>query len=207
MNFWNSGVLQHFFTGKNKRYTQSIQISKDDKMYKDVIETAAESKEEDVVNDMLEFFVDAGDKECFCAGLFTCFELISPDKALELAWRHNLMDMAMPFMIQYLRLAHLKTKELETKIENLNKKATGAEEEATAGGAPGYALDGMGQTLMLSNVAYYDQGQYHQQQYQQQYQQQQQYQGQFQQQQQQQPYPQQQQYYGAPGMMNGGMYQ
>jgi len=154
---------------KNKRYAQSIQISKSDRMFKDVIQTASDSKDEEIVSDMLEFFVSAGDKECFCAGLYTCFELVSPDRALELAWRHNLMDMAMPFMIQYLRISHTKIKDLETKVDTLSKKGSdAAADEVGDGGAPGFMLNPLGQPLMLSNTAYYDPMQQQQQYYQQQ---------------------------------------
>lgn len=29
-----------------------------------------------------------------------CYDLLRPDVILELAWRHNIMDFAMPFLIQ-----------------------------------------------------------------------------------------------------------
>ena len=32
--------------------------------------------------------------------LFTCYELIRPDVALELAWRNNYYDFFMPYIIQ-----------------------------------------------------------------------------------------------------------
>ena len=41
--------------------------------------------------------------------LYMCYDLLEPDVVLELAWRNNLMDFAMPFMIQYM-------KELNTKV-------------------------------------------------------------------------------------------
>lgn len=31
---------------------------------------------------------------------FQCYELLRPDVILELAWRHNIMDFAMPYLIQ-----------------------------------------------------------------------------------------------------------
>lgn len=40
------------------------------------------------------------DRECFAAVLFTCYELIRPDVALELAWRNNYYDFFMPYIIQ-----------------------------------------------------------------------------------------------------------
>jgi clathrin heavy chain len=32
--------------------------------------------------------------------LFQCYDLLRPDVILELAWRHNIMDFAMPYLIQ-----------------------------------------------------------------------------------------------------------
>lgn len=43
---------------KNKRWAQSVTLSKADKMYKDAIDTAAESGDADLVEDLLRFFVD-----------------------------------------------------------------------------------------------------------------------------------------------------
>ena len=37
----------------------------------------------------------AGHKECFAACLFMCYEFVTPDAVLELAWRNKLMDFAM----------------------------------------------------------------------------------------------------------------
>ena len=38
--------------------------------------------------------------DCFAACLFQCYDLLHPDVILELAWRHNIMDFAMPYLIQ-----------------------------------------------------------------------------------------------------------
>jgi hypothetical protein len=40
---------------------------------------------------------------CFAACLYTCYGLIRPDVALELAWRHKLVDFSFPFLIQILK--------------------------------------------------------------------------------------------------------
>lgn len=46
------------------------------------------------------FFIQQGEKECFAACLYSCYDLVRPDTVLELAWSHGLMDFAMPYMIQ-----------------------------------------------------------------------------------------------------------
>jgi len=41
-----------------------------------------------------------GKKECFASCLSTCYDLIRPDVALELAWKNNMMDFAFPYLLQ-----------------------------------------------------------------------------------------------------------
>lgn len=41
-----------------------------------------------------------GKKECFASCLFTCYDLIRPDIALELAWMNNMIDFAFPYLLQ-----------------------------------------------------------------------------------------------------------
>jgi clathrin heavy chain len=83
---------------RNKRYAQSIQLSKADKMFKDAIDTVAESQDSDLAEQLLRFFVGVKDRSCFAACLYTCYDLIKPDVAIELAWRHGYTDFAMPYM-------------------------------------------------------------------------------------------------------------
>jgi len=131
---------------KNKRYAQSVQLSKTDKMYKDAIDTAAESNDTGVVSELLKFFVSVQDKECFCATLYTCYDLISPDVALELAWRNGYTDYVMPYVIQY-------TKHLHEKVALLEKRtAPEPEDNGAASAEAGVAMMGMdGGMLQLGN--------------------------------------------------------
>ena len=79
-----------FIYKKNGRFAQSIALSKADKMYKDAIDTAADSGEQELSEDLLSFFVAQQDKECFAATLFTCSHLVRPDVVMEIAWRNRL---------------------------------------------------------------------------------------------------------------------
>jgi clathrin heavy chain len=72
------------------------------------------------------------DRECFAAVLFTCYDLIRPDVALELAWRNNYYDFFMPYIIQYLRHSHDKIKALEAR---LTSKEAEKEPESSAADA------------------------------------------------------------------------
>jgi len=106
---------------KNKRYKQSIELSKQDKMYKDAMETAAASGNVELAENLLRFFNEGEDKECFAACLYTCYDLIRPDVALELAWRKGMLDYAMPYLIQTMR-------EYTSRIDALDKKTQKREE-------------------------------------------------------------------------------
>lgn len=87
---------------KNKRWDKSISLSKQDKLYKDAIETAAISTKTEVVEELLRYFVDIGSKECYVGMLYSCYDLIPLHTVMELSWRHGLTDFTMPFMINYL---------------------------------------------------------------------------------------------------------
>lgn len=41
-----------------------------------------------------------GKKECFAACLYTCYDLIRADVAVELAWMHGMMDFCVPYLLQ-----------------------------------------------------------------------------------------------------------
>lgn len=88
---------------KNSKWDQSIQLSKQDKLYKDAAETAAESKQTDVAEELLHYFVDIGAKELFAACLYICYDLLRPDVVAELSWRHALNDFYQPYHLQTLR--------------------------------------------------------------------------------------------------------
>ena len=62
-------------------------MSKQDKLYKDAMETAAVSNETAVAEELLSYFVDIGNKDCFAAMLYVCFDLLRPDVVAELVRR------------------------------------------------------------------------------------------------------------------------
>lgn len=98
----------------NRQWESSIALSKKDSLYKDAMDAAAASGKQDVAEELLNFFVENDLKDCFTACLYTCYELIRPDVALELGWRYRIQDMAMPYMIQVVR-------EYTTKVNELYK--------------------------------------------------------------------------------------
>ncbi|KKA30068.1 hypothetical protein TD95_003579 [Thielaviopsis punctulata] len=110
---------------KNKRWEKSIALSKQDKLFKDAIETAAISGKTEIVQDLIRYFVDIGSRECYVGMLYACYDLLQPDFVLELSWRHGLNDFTMPYMINMLAQ---QTKELAAlKADNEARKAKEAE--------------------------------------------------------------------------------
>lgn len=91
----NSLLLQ-----KNSRWETSISLSKEDKLFRDAIVTAAASNSIDVAEDLLTYFVVIGNRECFAAMLYTCFDLLRSDVVMDLSWQHGLNDFYMPYRIQ-----------------------------------------------------------------------------------------------------------
>lgn len=71
--------------------------------FKDAIEYAAESKQVEIVEDLLQFFLNDSLNDCFAITLYKCYDLLRPDVVLELAWRHKITDFAMPYLMQVLR--------------------------------------------------------------------------------------------------------
>jgi len=114
---------------KNKKYDKSIEISKNLEFFKDAIETALESQLDKLCEDLLRFFAKVGDKECFAACLYTCYELIKPDVAMELAWRYDFMEFLMPYMIQTVRDLTIIMDHMQRKAEDTAKADAKAKDE------------------------------------------------------------------------------
>lgn len=95
-------IAAHLYK-RNKKFKLSLGLSKKDYLYKDAMETAAESKDPDIAQELLLFFIEADRKDCFAACLYTTYDLLAPDFVLELSWRHGLSDFTMPYLINVLR--------------------------------------------------------------------------------------------------------
>jgi len=110
---------------RNQRWTTSMDLSKQDTLWQDAMDTAAASGDSALAEDLLRFFVSRDDcpKSCFAACLYTCYTLIHPDVVLELSWRHQLMELCMPFMVQTFREFSTKVNALSTKVEKTEIEA------------------------------------------------------------------------------------
>ena len=64
---------------------------------------AGESRDTELAEELLDWFLEKGKYECFSAGLYSCYDLVRPDVVLEQAWRFGIVDYAMPYLIQVMR--------------------------------------------------------------------------------------------------------
>jgi clathrin heavy chain len=138
----------------NKRFGQSIALSKGDKIFKDAIDTVADSADKALAEELLRFFVDIDDKPCFSATCYTCYDLITPDVVVELAWRNGFIDQAMPYMVQYLKMIHEKVMTLDKRTAPVEDDETAAAEAATSAAANPLIMGGLimgADTLMIQN--------------------------------------------------------
>ncbi|EAU90123.2 clathrin heavy chain 1 [Coprinopsis cinerea okayama7 len=134
---------------KNSRWEESIALSKQDKLYKDAMVTAATSNSTEVAEELLSYFVDIGNKECFAAMLYICFDLLRSDVVMELSWQHGLNDFYMPYKIQIERTRVEKMAQLEKEVKERSKKD--AQKEQAEADAPIINPGGFGNRLLLEN--------------------------------------------------------
>jgi clathrin heavy chain len=114
-------IAAYLYKGNN-RWKQSVELCKKDNLFKDAMEYAAESKNAEVAEELLAYFLDKKAFDCFAACLFQCYDLLHPDVILELAWRHKIMDFAMPYLIQVMR-------EYTSKVDKLEESEAARVEE------------------------------------------------------------------------------
>jgi len=133
---------------KNSRWEESISLSKQDKLYKDAMITAAVSASTEVAEELLSYFVDIGNKECFAALLFVCFDLLRSDVVEELSWQHGLNDFYMPYKIQVQRSLVEKLVSLEKEVKERSKKDSQKEQQESE--APIINPGGFGDRLLLT---------------------------------------------------------
>lgn len=145
-------IAAYLYKGNN-RWKQSVELCKKDHLYKDAMAFACDSRDSDVAEGLLQWFLEINKTECFAATLFMCYDLLKPDVVLELAWRHNLIDFAMPYMIQVM-------KEYLNKVDKLAETSAKRDEEKETPEPP---IMGVEQLMITSGPAYPQQNMYGQQ--------------------------------------------
>merc|ERR1712066_818002 len=101
-------IAAYLYKGNN-RWKQSVELCKKDNLF-------------EVAEELLAYFLDKKAFDCFAACLFQCYDLLHPDVILELAWRHKIMDFAMPYLIQVMR-------EYTSKVDKLEESEAARVEE------------------------------------------------------------------------------
>lgn len=91
---------------RNKKWAKSLEILKQEQLWKDCIDTATMSQDSKVVHDLLDYFVETGNKEGFVALLYTAYSYISYERVLEIAWINGLEDYMKPFEISIKKEQH-----------------------------------------------------------------------------------------------------
>jgi len=86
------------------------------------METVAESRDPTLAEDLLRHIMHMEDKELFAAMLYTCYELVKPDVALEVAWRCGLYEYVMPYFIQFVKDLSLRVDTVQKKTDDIKKK-------------------------------------------------------------------------------------
>jgi len=90
-------------------------------MHKDAMETVAYSQDVALAEDMLHY-ISGKDKELFAVMLYTCYDLIKPDVALEAAWRQGNFEYVIPYFIQFVKELSSKVSTVEKKTDDIKKK-------------------------------------------------------------------------------------
>lgn len=133
LEFRNIALLLH---RRNKRYSHAIKVAKDNELFDAAIETAAESGDADLVDELLDFFVKDY-PDCFLTCLYSCYDLVRPANVLQKAWMNGRSDIAMPFMIQSMQEYADKVDRLERTL--LDGQAAAKDAARRAGPAQGAA--------------------------------------------------------------------
>ncbi|XP_045469478.1 clathrin heavy chain [Harmonia axyridis] len=115
-------IAAYLYKGNN-RWKQSVELCKKDRLFRDAMEYTAESRNQELAEELLAWFLERKAYDCFSACLYQCYDLLRPDVILELAWKHKIMDFAMPYLIQV-------TREMSTRIEKLEQSETQRQTEA-----------------------------------------------------------------------------
>ena len=110
--------------------------------------TASVSSSTEIAEELLSYFVDIGNKECFAALLYICFDLLRSDVVEELSWQHGLNDFYMPYKIQHQRTLVDKLSALEKEVRERSKKEQQKEQQEAD--APIINPGGFGNRLMLT---------------------------------------------------------
>ncbi|KAJ7113260.1 hypothetical protein C8R43DRAFT_1040109 [Mycena crocata] len=79
--------------------------------------TSSVSALTEVAEELLSYFADISNTECFSPLLYICIDLLRSDVVGELSWRHGLNNFYMPYKIQVQRSLVSKLVQLEKEVK------------------------------------------------------------------------------------------
>jgi len=124
-------VASHLYKNNN-RWEHAVAICKQDLLFKDAILITAESRDSELAEGLVNWFIEKKRHECFAAALYTMYDLLRADVVMELTWKHRLdTEFAMPFFINTMREMSNKIDRLE-EAEMLRKQEEDQAKEAEA---------------------------------------------------------------------------
>lgn len=118
---------------KNKKWRKAISLLKADKLWADSLETAALSEDKNVATELLEYYVETGNRECMIATLYACYSFIDYDKVEELSWLHRLTDFVKPYEISVASENQKNLTELYNDFKEREKAGETVDDAAQAG--------------------------------------------------------------------------
>lgn len=71
---------------KNKKFDKALDICKLNKLWVEAIETVRDSNNSELICELLQFFLSEGQYEYYCAGLYGCYDAVTPDLIMEWNW-------------------------------------------------------------------------------------------------------------------------
>lgn len=84
---------------RNKKWAKALNILKEEKLWKECIETAAISQDYKIIKELFEFFVSKDIKEGIIGLLFSGYNLFKYEDVLEQSWINGLNDIIKPYEI------------------------------------------------------------------------------------------------------------
>ncbi|KAK6591199.1 clathrin heavy chain [Cryptosporidium xiaoi] len=121
---------------KNSNYKQALSICQKEMLIDEAILVVYKSGNSTLIEDLLEFLLINDKKDNFVACLYTCYEYLRPDVVLELAWKHNCLDITVPFFIQNIRDMNNRIELLEKKLESIHLNDATTATTTSSGGNP-----------------------------------------------------------------------
>lgn len=137
-----------FLYRKQKKFGKAISILKTDKLWREMIETSVISGSTNITHDLLRYFVEVGNRECFIGLLFEAYHLIDYDYVMELVWLNTVpADYVKPYEISIKKEQTDKINELFKDLKERQEKEKSGDEDTMASGNQLLLTNGTGMGL------------------------------------------------------------